>query len=157
MGRCSSPSGRGSGVRMPMEPPQRAAGGRGGHGDRPAPGDPRRRSGSPADPWCPMPTPEEVRHQLKDAGFDVKVEQRLPNGYGSQLRLATGQVVNVWDKGTYNVQGSNCQPVQEALDIIWKAPTAPAMQASKTVFVVYGHDQEARNELEAMLRRWGLE
>lgn len=32
-----------------------------------------------------------------------------------------------------------------------------AVGPSKKVFVVYGHDQAARTQLDAMLRRWGLE
>lgn len=40
------------------------------------------------------------------------------------------------------------------------AATVPAPQPespSKKVFVVYGHDDRARTQLDAMLRRWGLE
>ncbi len=33
----------------------------------------------------------------------------------------------------------------------------PPAQASRKVFVVYGHDTKSRTELEAMLRRWGLD
>src|SRR5262249_8121555 len=32
-----------------------------------------------------------------------------------------------------------------------------ATTVSRKVFVVYGHDTKARTELEAMLRRWGLD
>ena len=35
-------------------------------------------------------------------------------------------------------------------------PPAVGGQGNRSVFVVYGHDGPARTELEAMLRRWGL-
>jgi predicted nucleotide-binding protein len=36
-------------------------------------------------------------------------------------------------------------------------PTEAAPAASRRVFVVYGHDEAAKTQLEAMLRRWDLE
>ena len=33
----------------------------------------------------------------------------------------------------------------------------PSVLRPPKVFVVYGHDKGARTELEAMLRRWGLD
>ena len=103
-------------------------------------------------------TADEARHSLLRAGFQVASESRLPNNTGVQLRLTNDAIINVFDKGTFNVQGKNIEEVQAAL----AAPAVavlPAAHASpkKKVFVVYGHDQVARDQLEAMLRRWGLE
>lgn len=34
---------------------------------------------------------------------------------------------------------------------------APEPAPNRKIFVVYGHDEQARTQLDAMLRRWGLE
>jgi predicted nucleotide-binding protein len=110
-------------------------------------------------------TIDEVRQRLVNAGIAVASESRLGNNTGVQLRLVNDAIVNVFDKGTFNVQGKNTEEVQAALGVTTTGSTAgaaiatPAAHASlkKKVFVVYGHDQVARDQLEAMLRRWGLE
>ena len=101
----------------------------------------------------------EARTILEAAGFEIGTEKRLPNKTGTQLRLKNGAIVNIFDKGTYNVQGKNKDVVEAALQ---GAPTVVAEGGGKytvkrKVFVVYGHDQTSRTQLEAMLRRWGLE
>jgi predicted nucleotide-binding protein len=106
-------------------------------------------------------TDGEVRNLLLEAGIGIVSESRLPNNTGVQLRLSNEAIVNVFDKGTVNVQGKNTEQVQAALRMAPAGAVAaiPAAHASpkKKVFVVYGHDQVARDQLEAMLRRWGLE
>ena len=109
---------------------------------------------------------EEVKEKLASAGIAITSEQRTINDLGWQLRLANGGIVNVFDTGNVNVQGK-CQPeIKAALGIengaAAAAPMAPAVPAkpantNNKVFVVYGHDETARNHLEAMLRRWGLD
>jgi len=100
----------------------------------------------------------EAKSRLADAGLVIKEEKRLGNDTGTQLRLANGAVVNVWDKGTFNVQGTNKDTVEAALGGgVAPAQSQPAVARPTRVFVVYGHDQAARTQLEAMLRRWGLE
>jgi predicted nucleotide-binding protein len=49
--------------------------------------------------------------------------------------------------------------VNSALGDSASSPASPARAAASSdkVFVVYGHDPSARTELEAMLRRWGLD
>lgn len=66
---------------------------------------------------------------------------------------------------TVTIQGKS--PGREDLEALFDggaaapaaAPAATAAPAgpSKKVFVVYGHDEAARTQLDAMLRRWGLE
>lgn len=111
-------------------------------------------------------TIDEVRQRLANAGIAIGSESRLGNNTGVQLRLVNDAIVNVFDKGTCNVQGKNTEEVQAALGaattgaaMAGAAVAIPAAHASlkKKVFVVYGHDQVARDQLEAMLRRWGLE
>lgn len=109
-------------------------------------------------------TLDEAKQLLEAAGLEIHSEKRLPNETGSQLRLTNDAIVNVFDKGTFNVQGKNKEQVEAALGA--KPAQKPAVQAGakpardihpRKVFVVYGHDQAARDQLEAMLRRWGLE
>ena len=76
--------------------------------------------------------------------------------------------MNVFDSGKTSVQGTAANDEVKAL---FRAPVprvaTPAagrvtLVAARTapkrkVFVVYGHDPTARDQLEATLRRWGLE
>lgn len=68
------------------------------------------------------------------------------------LRLANGCLVHCWDKGTISCQGKNVEQVNA---ILFAANEMPI--PNWKVFVVYGHDTNARTQLEAMLRRWDLE
>jgi len=73
------------------------------------------------------------------------------------LRLESGQVVSIWDKGMVLAQGDGADEIQALLAEITGKRMPSKGVAHTTVFVVYGHDEGARNELEAILRRWGLE
>jgi predicted nucleotide-binding protein len=102
---------------------------------------------------------DEVAERLAAAGYAVTKRTRLGNDLGDQLRL-DGAVVNVWDKGTVLVQGGNKQLVGEikgVLGLLGETDAKGAAAGNREVFVVYGHDQDARDQLEAMLRRWKLE
>ena len=96
-------------------------------------------------------TPEKARAVLATAGCEIAEEKRLGNDTGWQLRLGSGTFVNVFDKGTYYVQGKNKAAVEQILD------RASAGTGGRKVFVVYGHDEHALQELEVMLLRWGLD
>jgi predicted nucleotide-binding protein len=101
---------------------------------------------------------EEAKALLKAANHSVSSESRLNNDTGWQLKLTSGQIVNVFDKGTVHVQGRDPGPVQE---LFTPGPSASGIarggQISRRVFVVYGHDETSRTQLEAMLRRWDIE
>jgi predicted nucleotide-binding protein len=104
-------------------------------------------------------TVDEAKALLARAGLEVQKQQRLGNETGTQLRLSNGSIVNVFDKGTVNVQGKN-RPDTEAILGIGAAGIvdgAAVAGPKRNVFVVYGHDQHCRDQLEAMLRRWSLE
>jgi predicted nucleotide-binding protein len=106
----------------------------------------------------------DARSLLANAGLQIKSEQRTGNDLGWTLRLTNGGIVNVFDNGNFSVQGK-CQPEIKAA--LGEAPrpaperpqprARPVQEGFSKVFVVYGHDETARNHLEAMLRRWGLE
>ncbi len=81
----------------------------------------------------------------------IEEEKRMPNDLGTVLRTYNGCIVNVYDSGKVNCQGKNKEPIEALL----KAPAS--VSNNRKVFVVYGHDMNARTQLEAMLRRWDLE
>ena len=100
---------------------------------------------------------DEVVERLGAAGLELKSRKRLSNDSGDQLRFASGEIVNVFDNGTLQVQGKNRDRVREILgaDVVQKVEGT--LTASRNVFVVYGHDENAKTQLEAMLRRWDLD
>lgn len=102
-----------------------------------------------------LSTAKEV---LTNGGFVIDSEERLGNETGKQLRLGNGAIVNVFDKGSYSIQGRNREQVEELLDNAASGPKdAVTTRAGKKIFVVYGHDQAAKAQLEALLRRWQME
>jgi predicted nucleotide-binding protein len=101
--------------------------------------------------------PREVEERLAAAGFRLRDRSRLPDDRGQQLRFVTGEVVTVYDTGTVVPQGQNQDRVREALGL-GTTPSHPGhVSPSRTAFVVYGHDEQAKTQLEAMLRRWEVE
>ena len=97
-----------------------------------------------------------AKELLAKAGFEIKSEDRLSNNTGAQLRFTNGAIVSIYDKGTVNVQGKFQDNVNAILTGSETAETVET-KVSNEVFIVYGHDEDCRNQLEVMLRRWGLE
>lgn len=100
---------------------------------------------------------QEIKDVLHKASIGIKTEQRLANDTGDQLRLQNGAIVNCFDNGNYNVQGKNKATVEKTLGAAAPAIASAGSVPSSKVFVVYGHDATSRDQLEAMLRRWGLD
>ncbi|GGO89745.1 TIR domain-containing protein [Stakelama pacifica] len=79
------------------------------------------------------------------------------------FRGRTGEILNWWpSKGTIQFQGQN----QDAFRISLQAalngngsmtPSAVAVAASAKIFLVHGHDRDARDQLELVLMRLGLQ
>lgn len=97
-------------------------------------------------------TIEQVKVLLKKSGQTILEEKRTGNNFGTVLKLANGCNVNCWDKGTVNCQGKNTSEIEKLLSV-----QTTGIPKNNKVFVVYGHDKNARTQLEAMLRRWDLE
>lgn len=70
--------------------------------------------------------------------------------YGKSIKLNNGGIINCFNTGKYSIQGKNQDQICAVLE-----GTTPV--ANKKVFVVYGHDDTAKLQLEALLRRWDLE
>ncbi len=107
---------------------------------------------------------DEITDLLTAARIKVVVSTRNGNDNGWRLDCDCGAIVNLYDTGKLVIQGKNQDLVKQALGIESAAATTPRIGAqykgkasARKVFVVYGHDGQAKTELEAMLRRWGLE
>lgn len=100
---------------------------------------------------------DQIRRILLAAGFEVRSEERLGNNTGTAIRLTSGQIVNVFGKGTWHVQGRQPDQVKGVIDRALAGAARAPLGPLHRVFVVYGHDAAARTQLDAMLRRWGLE
>ncbi len=85
-------------------------------------------------------------------GYTITSSERMKNGYGDTLRISNGCIVNLYDSGKIVYQGKNTEEIKTVLE-----NGLNTMPKNRKVFVVYGHDQVARTQLEAMLRRWDLE
>ena len=108
-----------------------------------------------------MSAAEDIRDRLLAGGLTPSGLSRLANDLGDQVRVKGG-VINVFDNGTVQVQGK--ADVKERIGQIIGVEAGPARPsrtrtevANRDVFVVYGHDHDARTQLEAMLRRWNLD
>ena len=103
-----------------------------------------------------METNEAIK-LLETEGLKLKSQKRLGNDTGEQLCFETGEVVNVYDKGTCLVQGKNTVKTKQILFGDSSTTQTNQPTVSNKVFVVYGHDTTAKTQLEAMLRRWDIE
>lgn len=70
--------------------------------------------------------------------------------YGKCISLNNGGKINIFNTGKFTVQGKSQDQVRAILE-------GSAEPNNKKIFVVYGHDEIARTQLEALLRRWDLE
>lgn len=118
-------------------------------------------------------TKEELIGKIQSLGYGVEVRD---TGASVQLRITDGAIVNWWPgTGTINYQGDagasallrDC--LEPILGVVGPAvqkfaPAAPAaevapakVEAKGKVFVVHGHDQTSREQLELILHKLGLD
>lgn len=103
---------------------------------------------------------DQVKDILDTNGFVLDEEKEIQ--YGVQLKFTNGSIVNVFDKGTVTPQGKDPDLVKQLLGLTPGKGTTPVLSvvtagSNNKVFVVYGHEEQARARLDAMLRRRGLE
>lgn len=76
------------------------------------------------------------------------------------FRAKSGEILNWWpSKGTLQFQGKNQEVFKELLAAAVgtaPVPTAAPAPGGAKIFVVHGHDREARDQLELVLMRLGL-
>ena len=94
-------------------------------------------------------TYEEMKKRLeKSTQFSISSEKTTGNA--KQIRLDNGAIINCFNNGNHNIQGKNQDIVQYFL-------SGNSNVSNRKIFVVYGHDEIAKTQLEALLRRWDLE
>lgn len=99
---------------------------------------------------------EQVKEILSKKHVKVTEEKSIP--YGIQLKLDNGCVISCYDKGTIQYQGKNTDIVKQCIENALNngIQISDSIETCQNVFVVYGHDEIAKVQLEAMLRRWDL-
>lgn len=112
-----------------------------------------------------MPTPDEMQQILESHNFAFETKEME---HGRQFRLKDGAIANVYNSGKVVWQGKTTESVNKIKNLCGEnAGSTPLPQtanvkstvsaASNKVFIVYGHDIEAREQLELLLRRMKLE
>ncbi len=95
-------------------------------------------------------TYEEIIEKLKASKVYADFEEKTTGNGTRQIRLKNGAIINFYTNGNVNFQGKNTEEIKQYL-------FGKITSKNRKVFVVYGHDEIARTQLEALLRRWDLE
>ena len=106
-------------------------------------------------------TAEELKVELSRRGvaFVEKGEQ-----YGTRFECKSGEIFSAYKSGKLVCQGKNTDLAREVRAMHeGAAPVAAALEApaalapqGPAIFIVYGHDKPARDQLELVLRRMGF-
>lgn len=105
-------------------------------------------------------TIEELKAAVAACGLSGSwTENAKANNF--QFRGKTGEILNWWpSNGTLQFQGSNSDGFRTAIAsaLAGSVPvSAVATATSAKIFVVHGHDRDARDQLELVLMRLGLQ
>ena len=92
---------------------------------------------------------EEIKAKI-EACASVSITEIKEIQYGKCICLSNGGKINCFNTGKYTVQGKAQDQIKAILE-------GTSKQNNRKIFVVYGHDEIARTQLEALLRRWDLE
>ena len=92
---------------------------------------------------------KEIMEKINSSN-KITVEKTKDIPHGRSLLLNNGGIINCYNSGKYVVQGKNQDDIKAILGDI-------TVHNNRKIFVVYGHDDIARTQLEALLRRWDLE
>jgi predicted nucleotide-binding protein len=101
---------------------------------------------------------EEMRSLLAQQGAEFE-EKKIQNG--TQFRCSEGEFFSVYNSGKV-VPGGRQSALTEIVKSACSKPGQAVPRADgethlpREVFIVYGHDTTARDELELMIRRMGL-
>lgn len=90
---------------------------------------------------------EEIKAKLETTK-NFSIVDIVDIDHGKQIKLNNGCSVNCYTTGKFLCQGKNAETVKSFIE--------NKQEINKKVFVVYGHDINARTQLDAMLRRWDL-
>ena len=92
---------------------------------------------------------EEIISKIEVSSL-VSVTEIKDIPYGKCISLNNGGKINSFNTGKFTVQGKSQDQVRAILE-------GSAEPNNKKIFVVYGHDEIARTQVEALLRRWDLD
>lgn len=94
-------------------------------------------------------TYEELIQKIK-ASSKISILSEKEIQHGKSITLSNGSIINCFNTGRHNIQGKNQDETKSILE-------GTRITGNRKIFVVYGHDEIARTQLEALLRRWDLE
>lgn len=94
-------------------------------------------------------TYEDIKEKISNTKYVIVSEKQI--GYGIQIKLNNGAIINCYNNGNHNVQGKNNIEIEDFLS------SNNSTKKNRKIFVVYGHDETATIQLEALLRRWDLD
>lgn len=92
---------------------------------------------------------EEIKAKIESSG-SIAITEIKEIQHGKCIYLSNGGIICCYHSGKYVVQGKEQDQVRSILE-------GSCIQKNRQIFVVYGHDDIARTQLEALLRRWDLE
>ena len=94
-------------------------------------------------------TYEEITNRIR-AQRTVSINSTKDIAHGKSISLSNGGIINCYNSGKHVVQGKNQDETKTILG-------EGIRTDNRKIFVVYGHDDIARTQLEALLRRWDLD
>lgn len=98
---------------------------------------------------------EYIVNCLEKTQIVIEENKRSGNNLATVLKLSNGCIINCYDSGKVVYQGKNTDEIKNIIE--HTVQTVYKEEKNRKVFVVYGHDLNARTQLEAMLRRWDIE
>ena len=85
-----------------------------------------------------------------EASKTISIIESKDIPHGKSVKLNNGGIINSYNTGKYTIQGKAQEEVKALIE-------GTSNVGNRKIFVVYGHDEIARTQLEALLRRWDLE
>lgn len=95
-------------------------------------------------------TYEEVLEKIKSSG-KVTITETKAVQHAQVIKLSNGGIINCYNTGQITFQGKSQDETRAIIEDV------QTKIGNRKIFVVYGHDDIARTQLEALLRRWDLE
>ena len=95
-------------------------------------------------------TYEEVLEKIKSSGTVTITETKAAQN-ARVIKLSNGGIINCYNTGKITFQGKSQDETRAIIEDV------QTKIGNRKIFVVYGHDDIARTQLEALLRRWDLE
>ena len=100
----------------------------------------------------------EFESKLNSLDYEIKSKREIPHGF--QLEMTNGTKIN-WFPYNGTIAPTGKHELQEQFRTKWAEGSVSddgvlVTNAKKKVFVVHGHDENAREQLELILRKLGL-